>query len=557
MSKNYIKLQNQGNIYQNLMLLNEMNESIGYADENGYFSKRAVAEIAINSAVVTSAGKMGDDIIALVNDTVSDESRNSVLQNAKQRMQILRVLGLVASDYDAEQYAITDLGQKVLKRVFPTTPSELPDYRLLRESFMGISTTSEVYNYNCEISFNCYLGYGVCYALACLDYKIAVKDMPCLATYDITEINNFVNDVIHYRSLNQNIPTSHEHYPKTQQGTPLKEVTNITRTINQILRICGILERKNVKENGINYYVCTENGKAYVDEVKRNFGRKHFWTPQTFRKENLISQKKYCNLGYNNMLDRGGYDVPNSAKDVTTIFSPYQLIPETNVNWLLEKDLRKPPVARETQVQILNSQISTDTLRLKPEYRTQEEYDIFIKSNSSKTTIISEILKAKDTEKTKDDLINELLLRHKFSDKELFYPFVHSLLGALGLECRGEVGRYDAYVEYGTHIIPAEIKSFTETPSYNMKGARQALENKICSYKADSDLEYASLLIGYSHPNSTTEIQDFIDAAFDEWHVKIIAFDLKTIIEMCVRTIWDKQMIDFDDLFKNYGIAEA
>lgn len=47
MSKNYIKLQNQGNIYQNLMLLNEMNESIGYADENGYFSKRAVAEIAI------------------------------------------------------------------------------------------------------------------------------------------------------------------------------------------------------------------------------------------------------------------------------------------------------------------------------------------------------------------------------------------------------------------------------------------------------------------------------------------------------------------------------
>ena len=57
---------------------------------------------------------MGDDIIALVNDTVSDESRNSVLLNAKQRMQILRVLGLVASDYDAEQYAITDLGQKVL-----------------------------------------------------------------------------------------------------------------------------------------------------------------------------------------------------------------------------------------------------------------------------------------------------------------------------------------------------------------------------------------------------------------------------------------------------------
>lgn len=83
MSKNYIKLQNQGNIYQNLMLLNEMNESIGYADENGYFSKRAVAEIAINSAVVTSAGKMGDDIIAFCNTEflMSLETRYYKMQN--------------------------------------------------------------------------------------------------------------------------------------------------------------------------------------------------------------------------------------------------------------------------------------------------------------------------------------------------------------------------------------------------------------------------------------------------------------------------------------------
>ncbi len=60
MSKNYIKLQNQGNIYQNLMLLNEMANSVGYADENGYFTKRAIAEIAINAYLLTSEGKMGE-----------------------------------------------------------------------------------------------------------------------------------------------------------------------------------------------------------------------------------------------------------------------------------------------------------------------------------------------------------------------------------------------------------------------------------------------------------------------------------------------------------------
>ena len=131
MSKNYIKLQNQGSIVQNLMLLGEMKDSEGFSDEFGHFTKRAVAEIAVNSAMVTSAGKIGADILALVNDGEIDETRNSVLQNAKQRMQILRALGLVATDYDAEIYAITDLGNRVLERAFPSKAGVLPDYRLL------------------------------------------------------------------------------------------------------------------------------------------------------------------------------------------------------------------------------------------------------------------------------------------------------------------------------------------------------------------------------------------------------------------------------------------
>ena len=95
------------------------------------------------------------------------------------------------------------------------------------------------------------------------------------------------------------------------------------------------------------------------------------------------------------------------------MISSTYVLPETNVNWLLEKDLRKPPVARETQVQILNGQISTNALRLKPNYRSQGEYDEFIKNNSSKTTIIAEIIEAKNNGKPKDELIEELLLRQK------------------------------------------------------------------------------------------------------------------------------------------------
>ena len=558
MSKNYIKLQNQGNIYQNLMLLNEMMNSVGYADENGYFTKKAVAEIAIKESMITSAGKMGDDIIDSVNDTEKEEGLNSVLQNAKARMQILRVLGLVSTDYDSELYAITDLGEKLLKRVFPDNQNEIPDFALLRETFMGISTTSEIYEYYCDLTFNCYLGYEICYALACLDYRIGTSEMPIITTYSIEEIDDFVNTVKEYRAKKQKIPVTHEHFPKTQKGTPLQQASNITRTINQILRICDILEKKSTSIGGDNFYTCTPHGKQYVDAVRKSMqskGKLTFWTPQKFRKQNLLEQKKICNFGYNNMLDRGGYDVKDTDKQ--TVFSPYQLIPETNVNWLLEKNIRKPPVKKEKQVQVINSQIASGILRLKPNYYSAEDYDNFIKSHISKASVISEILSAKEHSVKKEDFIAEIVERHKTSDKTTFYPFIHSLFQAMGLDCKGELLRADAYINFEGHIIPAEIKSCTETPTYNMKGARQALENKIFFYKDKSDLEFASLLIGYDHPTAITEIQEFIDAAYSEWNIKIIAFDFKTIVSMCVNTIWNKQKIDFSALFQNYGIAEA
>ena len=90
-----------------------------------------------------------------------------------------------------------------------------------------------------------------------------------------------------------------------------------------------------------------------------------------------------------------------------------------------------------------------------------------------------------------------------------------------------------------------------------MKGFRQALENKISVHREPEDLSYASLLVGYSHPSSLTEIQDFINAAYEELGIKIIAFDTHTLVMMCVNTIWDKKKVDFDKLLEEYGIVSG
>lgn len=536
------------------MLLNEMRNSVGYSDENGYFTKQSIAEIAVKSYIITSGGRIGEDILERVRDSEIDETLNPVLQNTKQRMQILRILGLVSTDYDSEIYAITDLGEKVLDMVFPESQTIIPDYSLLLAAFMGISSSSEVYDYN--VDFNSYLGYEICYSLCCLDYKISTKEMPMITTYSIDEIDEFVMTVKTWREQGKDVDKNHLHYPKRQDGKPLSQPSNLTRTINQILRICGIIEKREYKIGDKNYYVCTEFGKEYVDEVKKflDKGSSKLWSAQQFRKQNLLKQKKLAITGYNNMLDKGGYSVEKIDK--FTVFSPYQLIPHTNVVWLFENRILKPPESRREQLKAATSSIS-GAPTLKPSYLTQEDYETFIKTHISKTNLINEILSEKEKGTDKELLINDLTLRHKQEDKSVFYPFVYSLFMAMGLDSFGETGRIDGLLEYKGIKIPVEIKSYTETSTYNMKGLRQSLENKIILYKEPQDLSYASLLVGYSHPSSVIEIQNFIDAAYAEMGIKIIALDIHTLVEMSVNTIWEKQKVDFDKLLVNHGIVEA
>ena len=109
-SNNYIKLPNQGNISSNLRLLYEMQLASDYADSQGYYTKRDIAEIAANALLITTSSKIGNDVVASLDNAGIDEVDNAPLQNAKMRMQILRILGLVSADYYSEVYAITKLG---------------------------------------------------------------------------------------------------------------------------------------------------------------------------------------------------------------------------------------------------------------------------------------------------------------------------------------------------------------------------------------------------------------------------------------------------------------
>ncbi|MCQ2214221.1 MAG: hypothetical protein MJZ36_11350, partial [Bacteroidaceae bacterium] len=313
-------------------------------------------------------------------------------------------------------------------------------------------------------------------------------------------------------------------------------------------RVCGILKPK--AERG--FYVCTDEGKDYVDEIKRQFSRLKFLPPYKFRKYNLIDQKTACKEGLSNLYYRGEVSLDTIPNNL--VFSPYQLLPEACVQWLFEQTPRKPPVKHEGRINVINSEITASRLRLKANYAASKNGVLVI--NEQQDALLNEMIGARDNGTNKNVYISSLLEMYKQTDKSVFYPFVHSLFRIIGLDCRGEIGRYDAYSQYNSHVIPAEIKSFTETPCYNLKGLRQAIENKVCAYDSQhrDDLSYASFVVGFNHPDSDAETIQFIDNANQKLGIKIIACDTQSLIKMAVRVVWDNMQINLDELCTQYGI---
>lgn len=549
MSSNILKIQNQGNIHSNLRLLYEMkNASDDLHDAHGYYTKKDVARIAVSSLIVTTEGQVDvDELLKHIDDETTAETDNPILQNVKARLQILRQFGLLSADYSSEIYAITELGEQMLKQVYGSNRS----YKLLMELFVNLNTTTEIYDNNCTADFECFLGFEICYAFSKLGYRISTLEMCMIPTYSIGEIESFVEDAIHYREQNERFPETHPHYPKTDRGIPQKNVSNLTRTINQILRVCDIIKPKAERINGEYYYICTEYGHQYIDELMRKFSRKKltFISAHRFRMKNYIERKQMVLQGRTNVYVRAGIDT--ESVDSGLMFSPYQMIPEVSVNWMLDKAIREQPEEQKSRLAAINSQVTLMNLRINPIYTNEELSPILLQEN-----LVKELLSRKESEENVESCINHYLDEHKDDAKDVFYPFVHTLLNVIGLECHGEVGRMDAMCKYKQHIIPAEIKSRTESPTYNIKGLRQAIENKVCSLNPnlENDVSFSTLVIGYDHPQSDTFVRDFIEKAYEKWGIKIVATNLRSLLSVCIRKIWNNEQINLDVLLDSYGI---
>ena len=68
------------------------------------------------------------------------------------------------------------------------------------------------------------------------------------------------------------------------------------------------------------------------------------------------------------------------------------------------------------------------------------------------------------------------------------------------------------------------------------------------------DINYASLLIGYEHPDNDTEIRCLIDQAYDKFRIRVIACDLLSLSQMATRRVLEQKVLDFEQILTKHGI---
>lgn len=76
------------------------------------------------------------------------------------------------------------------------------------------------------------------------------------------------------------------------------------------------------------------------------------------------------------------------------------------------------------------------------------------------------------------------------------------------------------------------------------------------SYNASvkEDLAYASLVIGYHHPENDSEIRHLIEQAHNIYGINVLTCDMLTLTKMTVNRVVDRIAVGLDEMLKMHGL---
>lgn len=545
------------------------------------FDLKSMERVSVSKSLVTAYGHAGNNALEITSKRA--ESLNSTRMNMKMYAEVFRMLGWVAPANQGRSYPMrfTLLGACVGRTSYEGA------FALAQQSALGFVNPAEVtrrVKYSESVRFFPLvlrtlrdLG-GIMYK-----HELCLGPMSCEDDLDSGAYRRMLEYIQNIRGDIQDLKTEFSNLCRSLE-MKYDSVDNSTRFPLGLLNGLGWIETgiwdKTLYGRSLKCFRLTEEGESVLDDYLMLKDLRL----EEFRKLEPELQAPMIRVGLYSMLERAGFSVGSGADALQLdlaetesflggkelLFSPFQTLWPDEVDAVLDQvDENLEDFASEAE-DLQSREHEPLSQANVTDIRSSElifEIPVLVKPPQTKRVerIREEIESELARTETSEEAVQALFDAHRLDKHTTFYPFVSDLFSLMGIPCKvsraGDNGaRWDAIVIDPVGSIPIEIKSPTEEIHLSLKAVRQALENKVVllSRKTHAtDIETASLVVGYELPNARAEVQELINNVYETYGYRIGVIGLRSLLRLAVESIQTGKPVDIAKIRKLKGIVDA
>lgn len=537
--------------------------------------------VGVDQNLMASKGHVGE--VARARSYNDDSSRDAMYNQFKMYAEVFRLLGWIrsASSSKRTSYRITYLGHLLAKSVEPVY--------ILEECLLALSFPNDANNVKfnnkvfpfCDLLLTMKMLGGIGTRDEFIIGPMALNDSRNVADFnsmlgEIQQIRDKANPKARVKALEKALDRLVENV------TPNKNtLRNYTRIPLSALKVCWAKELKSqpLYAGNITLLELTSHGNETAEWLINA-------TPFSPRCSEVVAlpleQAKAISLyGLIHLLNRAKFDtsplerlaepyksyllqIPGYTQGREILFCPYQQFSPEKLIEILGELIPDELNDDEGSVERKIDTETTDKPQM-PETTIRGMRQSDIVAVSTESIVIKKLKKALSETQGIDSAVDIVFKDYVSANQDTFYPAVADLFTELGLVCTkmrgGIVGlRWDAIIRTPFNI-PVEIKSPGEELFIQVKGIRQALENKVILLSREiyggSEYDTTTLVVGYMTPNNRAEVAELIQDVKTVYGINIGVIDFSTLLGLTANKLKNGIAPNPDDLRVLMGVMNV
>lgn len=525
-----------------------------------------IVQATVEANLATSSGYMGSEAIS--RSTRTDRSRDPLYNQLKMYAELFRALGWLHPTPDsALQFTFTLLGRQIVAAQSYYLP-------LLGETVLGIAHPSHILSLKGAHDLRP-IAFLLRTMLACNGAlardEMIVGPLSAASDRDRSAAEAMAAKIVPLRESSARIEAALDLLSR-ERGIQTNTLKNYTRWPIAIMRDCGWTEKVRLpyqRSGTFEAHKLTDEGKRIAQRLASAADLR---VDQVDRLP--LDEKAAISIeSHYRMLERAGFDLSSVVKKLDhqaplvasarkrlrldprseLLFSPFQSLSLEDIARIFPASEEASAIRarRAPTASGIVGRGSRDHLFVEPRFVRR-----VASSNATRLPLDRELRQVRIVHKSDEEAAAAFATAHATDTQTIFYPLVSELFQLMGFRSdysRAGVNyqRWDACVWLNDFALPIEIKSPTEEAFLSTKAIRQALENKVILLARgglNTHRDHASLIVGYQLPNERGDMSTLIDDIFAAFGLRIGVIDLKTLVQLAIRSVVDGVTVDASQL---------